>query len=120
MARVTATEVRAIFDTTMLDAQLDAFIVAADMMIDRLLLDQGYSDSELKEIARWLSAHFAVAREKPIKSESIGGVSNSYDTSVGMGLDGSFYGQHVKLLDTQGILVGREKRRAQVSWVGTK
>ncbi len=116
--RVLPADIREILDTELSDASLRAFISAANMTINRILLNSTYTEDELFEIERWLSAHFAVSREKPVSSESALGASESYSISVAMGLDGSFYGQQVKILETEGILAGRERRRAQVSWIG--
>ena len=118
MPRTTPLSVKLISDTNLTDDQLAAFIDSADVMIGRLLVGHGYTETELSEICTWLAAHLIAAREKPIKSQSVGGASESYDTSIGLGLDGTFYGQQVKLLETEGILAGRERRRASVSWVG--
>lgn len=118
--RVSPYDVQQILDTDMDVFKLTAFITGAHLMVNRLLANQDYSAEELFEIERWLSAHFATAREKQIKSESFGGASETYDTMIGKGLDSSIYGQQVKLLDTEGILAGRERRRAQVTWIGNK
>ncbi len=118
MARVAPDDVREILDTVLTDVQLDAFIAVATLMVDRHLSSAGYSDTELFELERWLTAHMTAAREKPLKSESVGGASDSYDTVVSFGLDGTFYGQQVKVMDSRGILAGIGRRRAEVTWIG--
>lgn len=117
--RVSPYDVQQILDTDMDVFKLKVFITAANLMVNRLLLGQGYEDEELFEIERWLAAHFVVVRTKQIKSEAFGGASETYDTVIGMGLDSSIYGQQVKLLETEGILASQAKRRAQVTWIGS-
>lgn len=118
MARVTPNDVREILDAVMTDDQFRAFIAPASLMVDRHLAAAGYSVAELFELERWLTAHMVAALKKPLKSESVGGASDSYDTVVGFGLDGTFYGQQVKVMDSRGILAGIGRRRAEVTWIG--
>lgn len=119
--RVDPVDVREIMDTSLTDIQLEAFIMAANLLINEKLASSGHSDELLFEIERWLTAHLAHARERITTSESMGGASESYATQIGLGLNGSFYGQHVKLLDSTGILAGfdEQKIRATLDWMGT-
>ncbi len=119
-AQVEPEDVRDILNTGLNDVQLEAFIAAARLMVDRHLAPAGYNTNELFELERWLAAHFAVARERPLKSESVSGASDTYDTVTGLGLDGSYYGQQVKIMDSRGILLGLNKRRAVVTWMGRR
>ncbi len=99
--RVSPTDVKAIFETTV---DLSAFIMAADLLIDELMTDAGYSEAHLKEIARWLSAHYACTLDPRLLSEKVAGADVKYQTKVGDGLEASSYGQQVLTLDTKGIL----------------
>ena len=119
--RVYPEDVQEILKTTLTESQLEAFINAANLLVTAKLSSSGLSDDILFEIKRWLSAHFVSAREKITTSESMGGASDSYAIQVGLGLNGSFYGQQVKLLDTTGILAGLDERKklATLEWMGT-
>lgn len=119
--RVSSEDVLEIFETSLTEAQLEAFITAANLLINEKLSSAGLSDDLLFELERWLAAHLASARERVTSSESMGGASEAYATRVGLGLDGSFYGQQVKLLDPTGILAGldQRKKRATLEWLGS-
>jgi len=110
--RVTLAEVDEIFErdaTVVTDLQAVAFMNLANMVVTVNLVDDEdltvvFADLELKEIERWLSAHFMAMKDRRVSSESAGGVSASYVGSYGLGLDGSTYGQQVKMLDRSGSL----------------
>ena len=112
MPRVTQSEVRAVLDTDLED--LSPFITAAGALIEARLESQGLDENLLKEIERWLSAHFAAMRERQAVSESIGDASAEYGGSFGLGLDFTQYGQQVKVLDVTGTLAGLGKRKASI------
>jgi hypothetical protein len=122
MARVSKTDVKAIMDT---DVELNAFIIAADLVIDDLLLDQGYSGAHLKEIARWLSAHFACTLDPRVESEKVAGADVKYAfpilrSAAGLGLNASPYGQQVLVLDTSGALNDVGKVASVIESIPTK
>lgn len=114
--RVTSDEVKEILDTSLGDASIEAFIRAANLTVTKWLGSSALSDAQLKEVERWLSAHFiACTRERQIKSEQAGDANITYEGKTDTGLDASFYGQQVKVLDTTGILAGQVgKRQATV------
>lgn len=115
MARVLASEVKEILDTDLSGAALEAFIVAANLTVTDLLGSSTVlSSSQLKEIERWFTAHLvACTREQQAKSEKVAGeASITYQGETGKGLDSTFYGQQVKILDTSGVLaasLGKKK-----------
>lgn len=113
MARVTSSEVKEILNTTL---TLDAFITAANLIVTDHLGTSGLSAERLKEIERWLTAHFAVVRDvdENVMSKSTGDASVSIMGKSGLGLDGSRYGQQVKLLDSTGRLSDLGKTRVKV------
>jgi hypothetical protein len=103
--RVNANEVREIFDTNLEDENLNAFITAANLLVTDLLIGVGYSTDLLKEIERWLSAHFAAHMDPVSEDEKIGDGKNKYMLgNRGMGLEGTPYGAQVKVLDYLGII----------------
>lgn len=114
MARVSANEVREIFDTDLEDASLSAFITSANLLVTALLTG-AYTDVILKEIEKWLAAHFAAHMDPVAETEKMGDGSLKYMLGKrGMGLEGTPYGAQVKLLDYKGILAEAGKRAATV------
>ena len=102
---VTKTDVKQVIDTDLGDTDLDYFISLADLEIVEKLTGKGLSDARLKEIERWLTAHFiASSRDPQIKSEGVDVLSSSYEGQTGMGLEFTRYGQQVMKLDTSGTL----------------
>jgi len=117
--RVTQPEVEEIYENgDSLD--LTPFITAANVTIDALLTSRGLSTDQLKEIERWLTAHFAVIRDRQASKEMIGGdTSIEYEGEHGMYLDHTSYGQMVRVLDTSGILAESGMPRAQFALIST-
>lgn len=119
MARVTEAEVREIIDVDD-SISLTPFITAANITITAQMTGSGLAAATLKELERWLAAHFVAIRDPRTSSESIGGTSVSYNApKLGAGLDSTPYGQQVKLLDSTGILSTVGMRRARIMAVGT-
>lgn len=111
--RVTVDEVKAIFDTDLTADNLEAFIRAANMLVTAKLVGIGYAAAELKEIERWLAAHFAAQMDPVAKSEKIGDAQTTYMLGKeGDKLQNTPYGKQVCILDYQGILVDLGKTAA--------
>ena len=110
MNRVTATDVRAIFETDLLDPVLETFITVANGIVTGYLgATTLLTDDEKKTIEQFLAAHLAsTMRDPQAKSEGVSaagaGVTSSYHGVTGLGLDASMFGQTVKLLDRTRIL----------------
>ena len=71
MARVNDTEVKDIIPKAKLG--LTAFIAAANLMVTKLAASDcggSLTDDELKEIERWLAAHFAAIADPKLAMES--------------------------------------------------
>lgn len=107
MARVTALEVQEIIevDSTVLETtpDLTPYISAATSLVDELLVGK-HDDDRLKEIERWLAAHFVAIRDVRRSSEKAGTVSESYQYKLGLGLSVTMHGQQAVRLDTSGTL----------------
>lgn len=111
--RVTQAEVLAIIDTD--TADISAFITAANLLVTAKLADEDLGDDLLKEIERWLSAHFVCALDPRSKAEKIGDASVTYENaSTGEGLKSTRYGQQVLLLDTSGTLAQLGKKKVSI------
>ena len=119
--RVTATEVKAILDTALDDSVVEVFIDAANLVVTDILGSSTVlSDDQLKEIERWLTAHMiASTRDPQAASEKTGEANIKYQGVTGKGLDATFYGQQVKLLDTSGILEGSTGKRKATVYAAT-
>ena len=104
--RVNPDELKEIISTSLDDSILEAFIGAANLTVTDLIgSGSGLSDDQLREIERWLAAHFlASTREPQAQSERDVEAAITYQGKTGMGLDFTPYGQMVKVLDTTGIL----------------
>ena len=105
--RVSSAEVLAIMDLGSGVTDVDAFILSANMIVTDKLAGQSLGDARLKEIERWLSAHFVSIKFPRLKSEKADGAADVYDVGqLGKGLQATAYGQQVLLLDTTGIMAG--------------
>lgn len=117
MARVTEEEVKAILDTTL---TLTAFITTANLLVTEELEGSGYSEARLKQIELYLSAHFACLKDPRLSKQKIGDAEDTYQVSkLGMGLEGSSYGQQVLALDSNSILANLSKPKAGLETLST-
>lgn len=125
MARVTDAEVEAIIEY---DDSIDLtpFILVANIMVtDNCADDDDYDADLLKEIERWLSAHFYHIRDQHVASEKAGTVAVTYQYKVDLALNVTTYGQQAMLLDFNGHLAQLNKRivdgeaaTIQFEWLG--
>ena len=109
--RVSDAEVRAIFPTTL--ATLDPFIQTASVYVDTYLASTGTAEPILKEIERYLAAHFACFADPRATNIGDGDTNVSLQRgSAGTGLASTQYGQAALALDGTGTLLalGTQKR----------
>lgn len=109
MARVTTAEVKEIIDVDPSLTDLSPFITVANLLVDRYIYPEGVAESLLKEIERWLSAHFVAVRDRQPVSQSVAGVSADFGLSLGKGLTATIYGQQARILDPTGKLASIDK-----------
>ena len=109
-ARVTAAEVKEILENSSLsDANVETFITGANVFITEALGDKNLSESLLKEIERYYTAHLiALTVERMASKEGAGGASITYNGTYDKGLKSSPYGQIVLTMDTTGTLAKME------------
>ena len=112
--RVTDSEVREIIDIDVSITNITPFITIANLLVTDKLSNSGLSVEMLKEIERWLSAHFVAIRDPRVKSESIGGISTSYQGTTGEGLKSTLYGQQAIMFDTTGTLANFGMKKASI------
>lgn len=104
MARATESEVKQIIDTALEDEKITPFLTAADIMVTNVLSNENYSSETLKEIVRWLAAHFVAIQDPQIAQEKIGDVNLILQGKTGLGLNHTSYGQQAMILDYHGKL----------------
>ena len=106
--RTTVSEVRQIMDgmtsSEVSDADVTAFLTAANALVTKIIGDDGDLGSTLKEeIERYLTAHFiASTRFRTATEEKVGDVWARYTGKFGMNLESTPYGQVVLQLDFTG------------------
>ena len=113
MPRVSGAEVRQVIKLSVdsvPDATLDEQIAVANRLTSDLLSTKGLSDDRLKDIEKYLSAHFAALydREAMSAEKKIGDAASEYylTNAVGKYLDLTVWGQMAKVLDTSNTLAG--------------
>lgn len=119
MARVTVAEVKQIIpiDATIPDADLDIYIISANFITDRVQNEGGQTDAvKLKEIERWLSAHYIAVRDMRSDTEKADVVSQKFQFKLGLNFNVTMFGQQALLLDETGTLAGLQ---AQAEGKGT-
>jgi hypothetical protein len=82
MSRVTSAEVLVLIPDTSI-ADLTAFITAASLLVDRLEdspCGEDLTTAELKEVERWLTAHYAAVSDPTLalESEKFEGASSKF------------------------------------------
>ena len=106
MARVTEAEVAEIieYDSEAI-TDLAPFITVANLFVTQKLANSGMTDEYLKEIERWVSAHFVKVRDVQLLEERAG---EAWDIralpKMGEGLKATKEGQQAILLDYTGTL----------------
>ncbi len=104
--RVTDQEVKEIMNTNITDTA--PFIIGANSMINNQLSAEitagSVSATTLKEMERWLSAHFASAMDQQPIEEAVGEAKVKYQGYFSKGLSSSVYGQRAMDLDPTGRL----------------
>ena len=123
--RVTGSEVKEIISTTLSAEALAPFITAANLLVTAKAGSSAYSTAELKELERWLSAHFVSIRD-PSKSavveKQVGESRERYavmkSSGVKRSLETTPYGQQVLILDYLGCFADIGARTASLTSVG--
>ena len=116
MALVTAAEVQAIMPDYPDD--LTPFILVAHILVDEELDDTVLSADRLKEIERWLSAHFAAVHTALPSQESAGPVAQTLQRGLnGRRLETTQFGQQAIALDTTGRLKAINEGSAGVAMI---
>lgn len=118
--RVTVADVKKIIkniNSSYSDDDLECFILAAHVLIENEIVadeDCDASECTLRELERWLSAHFIATADPKTWSEKYGDASNIYQGKWDVGFDSTNYGQQVMRLDPCGKL-GTVNAQAKVA-----
>lgn len=122
MALVSPAEVKQLIDTDLSDPTILVYITSADNVITELFdEDTTVTDSQKKELERWLTAHLIACTQEPqISQVGVSGTSVKYQGVTGKGLESTFYGQQVLVLDTAGKLRNLGKRQASIFAIPTE
>ncbi len=120
MSRVSTDDVRDIFDTTLEDNSILAMISVADSIVSNgpaLATNVALTTTELKEIERWLAAHFCCIMDPISLQEKIGDsmarkFPETVTTAWGPGLKLTVYGQQALMMDRSGTLASMGKMKA--------
>lgn len=111
--RVTVDEVAAILPADNQPANLVPFIDTANLLVDEDLAGKGLSAARLKEIEKYLAAHFATVTSGEIKWRKVGDATDEYvKATMAAGLKGTTFGQQAISLDTSNTLLGTGKSSA--------
>jgi hypothetical protein len=114
--RVTASEVLAIMDSALAESDISAFLISANVFVTNNLESSGLSESVLKEIERWVTAHMvAITKERQSKDEGAGTAYIKYTGQWGEGLLQTSYGQMAINLDSSGILANLANNKMKAS-----
>ncbi len=127
MARTTSSAVQLVlmkdYDTTN-SPDLTPFIDTASAIIDRVATcatNKGItlSATELEIIERWLAAHAYAMSDMPYVKRVTGDAQATYQSKIGMYLEGTRYGQMAVATDYSGCLTAIANRKtAGAYWLG--
>ena len=103
--RVSDTDVKKIIDTDLDD--IIPFIDVANITVTNVVGGENLGASVLKELERWLSAHFIAVRDPVALKEKVDDAETTHalaisNTIEGLGLNSTPYGQQVILIDPSG------------------
>ena len=116
-ARVTEDEVKEIIEVDTSITSIVPFITVANQLVTSECTDSSLTDAILKEIERWLAAHFVAIRDMRRSSEKAGTVAENFQHSLGLNLQVTMYGQQACMLDTSGALLALSKGSAGTATV---
>lgn len=116
MARATPLAVKQIISTDLSASVLSSFINAAHRIVEDHNLSNNADGATLKEVETWLAAHLlASTREQQAQTEQIGNEYRvTYQGKTGLGLESTYYGQTVMMLDHTGRLAAGTTKRPKI------
>ena len=119
MARTSSALVEQIWQQDTNVSNFGPFIIAANIVVTNAFANKSVDASILKEIERWLSAHFATVLEPSVLEEEHDEAKLKYALpKMGDGLQASMYGKMALSLDPVGALLEIGKRSATIEAIG--
>jgi len=118
MSRVSDAEIDEIIEVDSSVTTYEPFKTAASILVVTKI-GTDLEEATLKEIERWLSAHFIAIRDMRSSMEKAGSVSQSFQHKVDLNLSNTMYGQQAMMLDTTGKLLAISKGKTGSSLVTT-
>lgn len=119
---ITAAELREIYDTERDDTELQAFLDTAQTFTDDRLAGKGLTDAVLKQVQRYLAAHFLFVTDAGVHAALRVGDVNERFTShdKNPGLFDSRWGCMAVVLDSSGTLaaLARPAPKAELRVMG--
>lgn len=113
--RVTTAEVQKIMDIDDEITDIEPFIIAANLIVTEKLSDKITNTAILKEVERWLAAHFIAARDPIVSKETIGDTKAEYYGKTDLsGIQSTPYGERAVLMDVSGTLKNLGKKNAEI------
>jgi hypothetical protein len=114
--RTTKTAVRYIIDTALEDDEIDALITQANLMVTRVVGEEGLASDLLKDLETWLTAHLiAIGKERQTLSEKVGDIWLTFNKLGGKGfLEQTTFGMTVLFMDTSGNFQKSSLKRASI------
>lgn len=110
-ARVTAEEVKQVIETDLTD--LSGQIASANVMVTALLGSSSLDSAHLKEIERWLAAHFVALKSLQEDTVKLGPIEvKNFTGNKDLGLNQTQWGQQVLFLDTTGAFASLGGKQA--------
>jgi hypothetical protein len=113
--RVTPSDVKEIYNTTLADVVIEPYIDVANDLVTEKLATDWFSDTRLAMIEKFLAAHLIVStRDRQAVEEEIGEARVQYANVFKEGLKSTSYGQTVLMLDTSGTFNSMSKRKVRI------
>jgi len=117
MARTSEADVLAIMDNELTSSEVTPFLTGANLLVTQAFSgDTATSSDLLVEIEKWFTAHMIAATiARTTSQEEVGDAKAKYTGYWGKNLDSTPYGQMVKVLDTQGMMIKLGKAGATLT-----
>lgn len=114
--RTTATEVKKIMATGLIDADVTNVIDFANRQVTVVFSGSTLSAAVLKDIESWLTAHLiAMGKERQAEKEKVEGISELwFQKKTGESLRSTTYGQMVIMLDSSGLMIEAAKQKTKI------
>lgn len=115
---VTATDIRAIMDTSLQDSEIEVYIPMSETILNSILSGYTIDDSVMDLLITWVTAHLiSISKDRQAQQEKAGTASITYTGKYEMNFTMTSYGQMAITLDPTGELANAHKMKASVTAV---